>query len=152
TQTGALAVHRADERFPLCSTFKLLAAGAVLARGDAGRERLDLRIRFEPRDVVVYSPATKDLAGREGKPLAEICAAAMTMSDNTAGNLLLAALGGPAGVTAFARALGDEVTRLDRIEPDLNEAVPGDPRDTTSPAVMLANLAALVLGDALSAP
>jgi beta-lactamase class A len=152
TQTGALAVHRADDRFPLCSTFKLLAAGAVLARVDAGRERLDRRIRFEPRDVVVYSPVTKDRAGGDGMPLEEICAAAITMSDNTAGNLLLAALGGPAGLTAFARALGDAVTRLDRTEPELNEAVPGDPRDTTSPVAMLANLDALVLGNALSAP
>jgi beta-lactamase class A len=152
TLTGARAAHRADERFPLCSTFKLLAAGAVLARVDAGRERLDRRIRFEPRDVVVYSPVTKDRAGGDGMPLEDICAAAITMSDNTAGNLLLAALGGPVGLTAFARALGDEVTRLDRIEPELNEGMPGDPRDTTSPAAMLANLDALVLGNALLAP
>jgi beta-lactamase class A len=151
TLTGARSAHRADERFPLCSTFKLLAAGAVLARVDAGHERLDRRVRFAARDVVVYSPVTKDHAGGDGMPLADICTAALTMSDNTAGNLLLAALGGPAGLTAFARALGDPVTRLDRIEPDLNEAVPGDARDTTSPAAMAADLHALLLGDALSA-
>jgi beta-lactamase class A len=87
----------------------------------------------------------------DGMTLAELCDAAVTLSDNTAGNLLLAALGGPAGITAFARSLGDPVTRLDRIEPELNEAKPGDPRDTTSPAAMTANLRALVLGDALSA-
>src|SRR5262245_19881348 len=83
--------------------------------------------------------------------LAELCEAAVTVSDNTAGNLLLASLGGPAGLTTFTRTLGDSVTRLDRIEPDLNEAAAGDPRDTTSPAAMLADLNALVLGTALSA-
>ena len=82
--------------------------------------------------------------------LAELCEAAITLSDNTAGNLLLASFGGPAGLTAFVRALGDEMTRLDRIEPELNEATPGDPRDTTTPAAMLENLRRLVLGDALS--
>jgi beta-lactamase class A len=82
--------------------------------------------------------------------LAELCEAAMVVSDNTAGNLLLANLGGPAGLTAFVRSLGDQTTRLDRIEPELNEALPGDPRDTTSPAAMLENIRRLVLGDALS--
>jgi beta-lactamase class A len=94
---------------------------------------------------------TKDHAGGPGLTLAELCEAAMTVSDNTAGNLLLASLGGPAGLTAYARSLGDQTTRLDRIEPDLNEALPGDPRDTTTPAAMLANLKTLVLGNVLSA-
>jgi beta-lactamase class A len=151
TLTQARAAHRADERFPMCSTFKLLAAAAVLARVDAGKERLDRRIRFEARDVVVYSPITKERAGGEGMSLAELCEAAMIVSDNTAGNLLLATLGGPAGLTAYARSLGDAVTRLDRIEPDLGEAVAGDPRDTTSPLAMLTNLHTLVLGNALTA-
>lgn len=83
--------------------------------------------------------------------IGELCDAAVTVSDNTAGNLLLEALGGPAGLTAFARSIGDPVTRLDRIEPELNEGVPGDPRDTTSPLAMAGNLRKLVLGDALSA-
>jgi beta-lactamase class A len=82
--------------------------------------------------------------------LAALCEATMTLSDNTAGNLVLKAIGGPAGFTAFARALGDPVTRLDRWEPGLNEARPGDPRDTTSPDAMAANLQRLALGDALS--
>lgn len=150
TLSGARSAHRGDQRFPLCSTFKLLAAGAILARVDAGEERLDRRIRFEARDIVSYSPITKDRVGGEGMSLAEICEAAMTVSDNTAGNLLLATLDGPNGLTGYARSLGDGVTRLDRIEPDLNEAAPGDPRDTTSPSAMLADLRALVLGNALS--
>jgi beta-lactamase class A len=151
TLTGARSGHRSDERFPMCSTFKLLAAAAVLSRVDAGRERLDRRIRFAARDVVTYSPATKDRIGGDGMALSELCDAALTLSDNTAGNLLLANIGGPAGLTDYARSIGDTVSRLDRIELDLNEAVPGDPRDTTTPAAMLANLNALLLGTALSA-
>jgi beta-lactamase class A len=151
TLTGARAGHRADERFPMCSTFKLLAAAAILGRVDAGDERLDRRVRFEASDIVVNSPVTKDRVGGNGMSIADICEAAMTVSDNTAGNLLLARLGGPAGLTAYARSLGDPVTRLDRIEPDLNEATPGDPRDTTTPAAMLSNLRSLALGTALSA-
>jgi beta-lactamase class A len=149
--SGLTAGHRADERFPMCSTFKLLAVAAVLKRVDAGRERLDRRIRFEARDLEAYSPATKDHAGQDGMTMAELCAAAMTWSDNTAANLILASLGGPRGVTANARFLGDMVTRLDRTEPTLNEAIPGDPRDTTTPAAMLKNIHAVVLGGALSA-
>jgi beta-lactamase class A len=150
TRTDAGTAHRVDERFPMCSTFKLLAAAAILARVDAGKDRLDSRIRFEARDVVVNSAMTKDRVGGEGMSVAELCEAAMIVSDNTAGNLLLARLGGPQGLTAYARSLGDMVTRLDRIEPDLNEAIPGDPRDTTSPAAMLSNLRTLVLGNVLS--
>jgi beta-lactamase class A len=150
TLTGARSGHRTDERFPMCSTFKLLATAAVLARVDAGKERLDRRIQFKAADLIVNSPISKDRIGEPGMSLEEICQAAMIVSDNTAGNLLLATLGGPAGLTDYARSLGDTITRLDRIEPDLNEALPGDPRDTTSPAAMLSNLRTLVLGTALS--
>ncbi|HYG91670.1 MAG TPA: class A beta-lactamase [Azospirillum sp.] len=142
--------YRADERFPLCSTFKLLASAAVLARVDAGRESLSRRIRFETGDLVTYSPITKDRVGGDGMTLAELCEATMTLSDNTAGNLILDSLGGPSGVTEFARSLGDSVTRLDRRETELNTAIPGDPRDTTTPKAMVANLRSLVLGDRLS--
>jgi beta-lactamase class A len=151
TATGARIEHRVDERFAMCSTFKFLAAAHVLARVDRRQERLDRRVIFAESDLVTYSPVTKDRLGTPGMTLAEICDAAMTLSDNTAGNLLLTSFGGPAGLTAFARSLGDTVTRLDRIEPDLNEATPGDPRDTTTSAAMLENLRRLVVGDALSA-
>ncbi len=150
TATGTRAGHRADERFPMCSTFKLLAAGAILARVDAGRDQLDRRIRFTAADLMAYSPITKPQADGAGMTLAELCAAAIDYSDNTAANLLLAALGGPAALTAYARTLGDPVTRLDRNEPDLNQAIPGDPRDTTTPAAMLADVQRLALGDFLS--
>jgi beta-lactamase class A len=134
----------------MCSTFKLLAGAAILARVDSGKETLQRRIRFDASDLVTYSPATEKRTGEPGMTLAELCEAAITLSDNTAANLLLEALGGPAGLTAYARSLGDSVTRLDRIEPELNEATPGDERDTTTPAAMAANLNALILGDALS--
>ncbi|NEW91615.1 class A beta-lactamase [Rhodopseudomonas sp. BR0M22] len=149
TASGRTIGHRLDERFPMCSTFKVLAAGLVLARVDRKQESLDRRVSYAKSDLVTYSPATeKHVEG--GMTIAELCEAAITLSDNTAGNLLLASFGGPAGLTTFARSLGDDTTRLDRIETELNEALPGDPRDTTSPRAMAQDLRALTLGDALS--
>ena len=150
TGTGQRIGHRADERFPMCSTFKFLAAAQVLARVDRGEEKLDRRIVYSKNDLVPYSPVTEKNVGATGMTLAELCHATITVSDNTAGNLLLASFGGPAGLTAFARSLGDGVTRLDRWETELNEAIPGDPRDTTSPAAMVDDMRSLLLGDALS--
>jgi len=124
--------------------------GAVLARVDRGMEQLDRRIVFGKDVVLVYAPVTSHRVGAPGMTLAELCEAAITLSDNTAANLLLASLGGPAAVTAYVRSLGDQVTRLDRIEPDLNDASPGDMRDTTTPDAMLATMHTLLLGNALS--
>ena len=149
TATGLRFSHRAQERFAMCSTFKLLAVSALLARVDRGKEDLNRRIRFAAGDVIDNSPIAKNHAGG-GMTLAEICAAALDYSDNTAANLILATLGGPAAVTAYARAIGDAMTRLDRTEPSLNEATPGDPRDTTTPAATVANLQNLVLGTGLA--
>ncbi len=150
TSTGLQGGYRTAERFPICSTFKVLASGAILARVDAGQEQLSRRVYFTASDVVANSPITKGRVGGQGMTLAELCAAAIDYSDNTAGNMLLRQIGGPAGLTAFARALGDPVTRLDRIETALNEALSGDPRDTTTPQAMLADLEALTLGSVLS--
>ncbi len=149
--TGRRIGHRADERFAMCSTFKVLAAALVLTRVDRAEESLDRRIVYPKDRVVAYSPETENHAGEGGMTLGEICKAALTLSDNTAGNLMLESFGGPAPLTQFARSLGDGVTRLDRIETGLNEATPGDPRDTTTPVAMLDNLRRIVLGDALSA-
>ncbi|GEO98920.1 beta-lactamase [Methylobacterium haplocladii] len=151
TGSGRRLSYRAEARFPLCSTFKLLAAAAILAQVDKRREQLDRRVPYTTADLVDYSPTTKIRAAEGAMPLADICEAAITLSDNTAGNLMLAQIGGPAGLTAFLRAGDDAVTRLDRIEPDLNEALPDDPRDTTSPRAMVSDLERLVVGDALSA-
>jgi len=147
--SGARLGHRADERFPMCSSFKLLAASAVLRRVDQGRERLDRFISYGPADMLDYAPVTKAHLKDGGLTLGVLCQAAVELSDNTAANLTLRQLGGPAAVTAFARDLGDPVTRLDRNEPTLNTAIPGDPRDTTSPAAIMADLRALSLGDGL---
>jgi beta-lactamase class A len=147
---GVLLSHRADERFPMCSTFKLLAAGAVLLRADRGQEQMSRRITYKKSDLIEYSPETQKHVAK-GMTLAELCEAAVSLSDNTAANLILDSLGGPAGVTQAARGLGDTVTRLDRIEPALNDVEPGDERDTTSPAAMAADLRTLVIGrDTLS--
>ena len=141
--------YRADERFAMCSTFKLLAAAAILKRVDEGQEQLARRVRYTASDLVTYSPVTeKHIA--DGITLAELCEAAITLSDNTAGNLMLAAIGGPAGLTAYARTLGDPLTRLDRIETELNEAAPGDERDTTTPAAMAADIRKLLFSNALA--
>lgn len=150
-ESGRTWSHRADERFPMCSTFKALAAAAVLARVDRGEDRLNRRVVFAASDVVTYSPVTKEHVGEPGMTIGEICAAAVATSDNTAGNLMLKAIGGPEGLTRFLRGIGDSVSRLDRWETDLNEGRPGDPRDTTSPAAMNATIEKLVLGKVLSA-
>ncbi|MCI1006320.1 class A beta-lactamase [Herbaspirillum sp. C7C8] len=142
--------YRADERFPMCSTFKFLAAAAVLHRVDQGKEQLSRRIVYHQKDLVPYSPTTGKHTGGAGLSMAQLCEAAMTLSDNTAANLMLASMNGPAGLTRFVRTLGDDLTRLDRNEPTLNEAVPGDPRDTTTPAAMTADLRRLLLDDALA--
>ena len=150
TGAGATIEHRADERFPMCSTFKLLTAAAALKRVDEGAERLDRTIAYGPNDLLEYAPNAKAHVAEGGMTLADLCAAAIDWSDNTAANLVLQAIGGPPGFTQFARSLGDKVTRLDRNEPTLNEATPGDERDTTSPRAMAADMQKVLLGDALS--
>jgi beta-lactamase class A len=146
---GNLQGNRLDERFPMCSTFKWLAAAHVLHRVDRRMERLDRRIRYGNEVLLPHSPITSQHVG-EGMTLAELCHATITVSDNAAANLILATFGGPEGLTRYARSLGDEVTRHDRREPELNEASPGDPRDTTSPRAMARLLHATLVGNALS--
>lgn len=149
-ESGGTAALRADERFPMCSTFKLLAAAAVLARVDQGAEQLARRIPFTKADLLEYAPVTRARVAEGGMTVGDLCEAAITVSDNTAANLILATLGGPAALTAYARSLGDTATRLDRMEPELNESRPDDPRDTTTPAAMVGNLQRLLIEDALS--
>ncbi len=127
----------------MCSTFKLLAVAAVLARVDKGKEKLDRFVPYGEGDLLGYAPISRAHVREGGLPLDALCAAAIQWSDNTAANLIVALLGGPPAVTAYARTLGDSVTRLDRNEPTLNTAIPGDPRDTTSPEAMIADLGAL---------
>src|SRR5262249_35411269 len=145
----ALIHHRGDERFPMCSTFKVLASSAILKGAGSKLDQLERRVRIEQADIVENSPVSREHIGGDGMSLREICDAAITRSGNTAGNLLLKNIGGTAGLTSFARSLGDKMTRLDRTEPELNEAAPGDPRDTTTPNAMAENYRRLLLGNVL---
>lgn len=149
TGSGKRFGHRANERFPMCSTFKALLAAAVLARVDAGKEDLARHIVYGREALVDYSPVAEKHVGEPGLSVAELCKAAVTLSDNGAANLLLESLGGPAGLTTWLRTTGDTLTRLDRNEPALNEGTPGDPRDTTTPTAMLETLQRLLLGNVL---
>lgn len=151
TAGGERSGYRADERFPLCSTFKFLLVAAVLRRVDHHAEALDRAVSIPPRPLIFNSPLTEPSAGGT-MTVAALCQAALTQSDNTAANLLLASIGGPAGISRFARSLGDAVTRLDRWETSLNESLAGDPRDTTSPAAMAGDLHSVLLGNVLSRP
>ena len=149
TATGERTGHRADERFPMCSTFKFLLASAVLQRVDRRQESLERSIAVPPKPLLFNSPLTEPHAGGS-MTIEALCHAALTVSDNTAANLLLDTIGGPPALTRFARSISDDVTRLDRTETSLNEALPGDPRDTTSPAAMARDLQSLLLGKVLS--
>lgn len=146
---GKLFRYRADERFPLDSTHKAFTCAALLAKADRGEASMQRRVVFVSTDIVAYSPVTQNHIAPDAMSLTELCEAAVSQSDNTAANLILQAIGGPAGVTAFFRSLGDAQTRLDREEPDLNEGASSDARDTTTPASAVADLDKILLGDAL---
>jgi len=150
TGSQRLVSHRGDERFAMCSTFKALAAAHVLARVDRKEEDLSRMIVYGRDQLVTYSPVTEKHAGEGGLSVGSICEAAVTLSDNTAANLLLDSFGGPQGLTAWLRTIGDQTTRLDRREPALNENRPGDLQDTTTPIAMLHTLRTLMFGDVLS--
>lgn len=150
TQTGLAYAWRGNERFPMCNTFKFLAKALVLSRVAQGKEHASRRIAVLALDIVPYSPVTQPRVGGVTTTVAELCEAAVTLSDNAAANLLLSSFSGPTGLTTYARSLGDEFFRLDRTEPDLDEATPGDPRDTTTPHAMLKTMQKIVLGPALS--
>jgi beta-lactamase class A len=143
--TGKMLLNRASQRFVMCSSFKLSLAALVLQRADAGRETLTRVIHYPPPVLGVSPATTKNQA--TGMSVADLCQAAVIYSDNTAANLLLEAVGGPAAVTGFWRSLGDEVSRLDDNEPALN--APDPVRNTASPAAMLGDLKAMLLGQAL---
>ncbi|XYI03789.1 class A beta-lactamase [Sorangium sp. So ce1128] len=147
TATGARIGNRAAERFALCSTFKALLAANILARVDQGQLTLDRRVTYRESDLLEHAPVTRARLAEGGLTLEELCAAAVEVSDNTAANLLLAQVGGAAGLTAYLRSLGDEVTRLDRDEPALNTNIPNDLRDTTTPDAMADTCRVLLVGD-----
>jgi beta-lactamase class A len=147
--TSAQFGYRENELFPMCSTFKTLAAALILHRVDGGIEQLERSIKIPHNAIIANSPTTKKFAGGE-MTVAQLCEAAVTVSDNGAANLLLESFGGPPQLTAYLRSIGDSVSRLDRIEPELNESLPGDERDTTSPLAMVEDYERLALGNSLS--
>ncbi|KWH21420.1 class A beta-lactamase [Burkholderia cepacia] len=148
--SGRVIAHRADERFPFCSTFKAMLSAAVLAQSVERPALLQQRVTYTRADLVNYSPVSEKHVG-EGMTVAALCEAAIQYSDNSAANLLMKLLGGPSAVTAYARSIGDDTFRLDRWETELNTALPGDLRDTTTPAAMAASMRVLMVGDALPA-
>jgi beta-lactamase class A len=143
--------YRSDERFIMCSTFKVLAVAAVLKRVDEGKEKLDRFVPYGEAQLLSYAPVTRAHVKEGGMTLEALCAAAIEMSDNTAANLLLETIGGPAKWTEFARSLGDSTSRLDHTEPELNVAIAGKDNDTTTPAAMCGALQRLFASDVLSA-
>ena len=150
TVSGAEAGWRGDERFPMCSTFKTLLAARMLYLAQRDEIRLWRKLYYSPSEVVAWSPISEKRAGANGgMTVQELCEAMVLVSDNTAANVLLEASGGPAALTQWLRELGDGITRLDRNEPSLNTALPGDERDTTTPQAMVQSLQKLLLGDVL---
>jgi beta-lactamase class A len=145
TGTGQVLEHRGDERFAHASVIKLLLVALVLQQADD----LDAVVPIGAEDVLEHAPTTAQYVG-VGLPLRQVMEAAVVVSDNTAANLLVEQLGGPARVQELVRALGNDVTRVDRVEPDLNEATPGDPRDTSTPEALGRSIEQVVLGDVLT--
>lgn len=149
TGTGRHIGIDADSRYALCSTFKAALAAAVLSAVEAGKLSLDTPLCFTDADVLDYAPVVKKHLARHELTVGQACAAAVEWSDNSAANLLLARIGGPAGLTRFIRRAGDKLTRLDRTEPMLNRVAPGEVHDTTTPAAMVGLMRALLLGGVL---
>ncbi|MFZ5786017.1 MAG: class A beta-lactamase [Acidobacteriota bacterium] len=150
TGSGRELAHRPDERFAMCSTFKWALAAAVLARADRGLLSLDERLSFGHGDLLEFAPVTRVRVAEGSMTAGDLARAIVTVSDNTAANLLLARIGGPGAFTEYVRSLGDCATRLDRDEPSLNGNEPGDPRDTTTPRAMVGLMRRVLCGDALS--
>ncbi|MCM6773211.1 class A beta-lactamase [Nocardia sp. CDC159] len=147
---GKRVGYREDERFAFESTFKTLVCGGLLREHPLATGYFEQVVHWSKEDLVTYSPVTETRVD-SGMTVAELCAAGITRSDNTAGNQLLKLLGGPSALTGFLRSIGDTVTRSDRWETELNTSLPGDERDTTSPAAIAADYRALVVGDVLGA-
>lgn len=150
TATGEQLGTRQDEHFALCSTFKLLLVAACLREADQGRLDLDEVLRYGPRDLLPWAPVTGRHVAQGGLSIATLAQAAQTLSDGVAANLLVRRLGGPAAVTALWRSMGDDVSRLDRYEPDLGLVLSADLRDTTTPAAMARFVARITTGDLLA--
>jgi beta-lactamase class A len=150
--TNLALVHRGDDLFAMCSTFKAYLAARVLQKAQHGELQMTDTLLVDPADLVTTnSPRTEPNVGKR-MSLSDLCAAALQVSDNTAANLLLRVIGGPPAITAFARSIGDDRTRLDRWEIELNSALLGDPRDTSTPQALGGGMLAVLTGDVLDEP
>jgi beta-lactamase class A len=143
--------YKDNERFAFCSVNKVIGVSAILKQNMKDKNLLQQKIKYQKKDIVDYSPITEKNAARE-MTISELCAAAIKYSDNTAINLLMKKLGGLDAVNRFARSIGDNQFRIDRWEPELSTAIPGDIRDTTTPLAMTTSFQKLTYGDVLAAP
>lgn len=148
TSDGTTYSWRGDEKFPLCSTSKVMVVAAILKKSESDTNLLAKKITINKSDMVNYNPITSKYID-SSMTITELSKAALQYSDNAAMNKLLSYLGGPRHATQFARTIGDKTYRLDRNEPGLNTAIPGDSRDTTTPSAMADTLNKLILGTAL---
>ncbi|MBY4784744.1 class A beta-lactamase [Burkholderia dolosa] len=146
TSNGTRIAHHARQRFPLCGTYAVVAAAAMLARASLDASLLPRRILYRRYEIVSGSPVTESHVDT-GMTIAQLCVAMLQAGDKGAGNLLMGVLGGPQAVTSFARESGDTTFRLDHWEPELNRAVPDDERDTSTPVAMVDTLQRLLLGE-----
>jgi beta-lactamase class A len=150
TESGKHIGFDDTSRYAMASTFKLMLAAAVLTAVDKGTLALEQKVAITAADVLPHAPVTSKYVAAGSITIRELCAAAVEESDNAAANLLLARIGGPAGLTDFMRSLGDKVTRLDRTELTLNSNLPGDPRDTTTPRAMVLSMEKVLTKPTLS--
>ncbi|WP_433772380.1 class A beta-lactamase Bla1 [Bacillus wiedmannii] len=148
TGTNRTIAYRSNERFAFASTYKALAAGVLLQQNSI--DKLNEVITYTKDDLVEYSPVTEKHVDT-GMTLGEIAEAAVRSSDNTAGNILFHKIGGPTGYEKALRQMGDRVTMSDRLETELNEAIPGDIRDTSTAKAIATNLKAFTVGNTLPA-
>jgi beta-lactamase class A len=152
SQSGKRLSFNDDDRFAMASTFKVPLAAAILWQVDHGAFPMSHVLPIATKNVLANSPVVEArlAAGATDMTIRDLCAAAVTHSDNAAANVLLAGIGGPAALTKFARSIGDETTRFDRNELELNSNLPDDPRDTTTPRAMADTMLKLFTQDVLS--
>ena len=152
TASGRMTGHHYDEAFAMCSTFKLALAAVVLQQADQGRLKLDTALNYTQTDMVPHAPVTGPNLAKGAMRIIDLAEAAQKTSDNVAANLLIKHLGGPAAITAIFRSWGDDVTRLDRYEPDLNNVPSREVRDTTTPRAFARTMARLLTDDRILNP
>lgn len=150
--TGRTLAYRENDMFATCSAFKAYVAAQILQKDQRGELRITDQIYIDPAMAVPVASKTTEPHVGGYLPLSELCSAAVRQSDNTATNIMVSMLGGPHTVTDFARSVGDERTWMVRWEPELNSAIPGDPRDTSSPRAMSTGFLNMLTGDILDEP